>query len=66
MTHVTADKRRCASIRQCVSVAPDYFGVDPVDGRVAILRSPVPQDQIDLVDEAIEFCPMQALAMTHD
>lgn len=66
MAHVVADKRVCASTRQCVSVAPDFFGVDPADGKVRILVDPIPAEDLDLVEEATETCPVQALLLAAD
>lgn len=60
---IDADIKRCASVRQCVAVAPEYFSPNGEGGRVRILQSSVPPEDFDLVDEAVESCPMQVLGL---
>ncbi|WP_127817817.1 ferredoxin [Microbacterium sp. CPCC 204701] len=60
---IITDKTKCASTRQCVSVAPGMFGIDQADGRVKVLTPHVQSDDIDLADEAVESCPVQALRL---
>lgn len=64
MTSLSADLTRCAGTAMCVSVAPDYFTIDTPDRRVALLRTDVPDSDVDDVEEAVDLCPVAALRLT--
>jgi ferredoxin len=57
---ITADRQACMGAGLCSYVVPKY--VDVVDGVVEVLRHDVSADDVALVEEAVEGCPMQALA----
>lgn len=58
---VTVDRGRCQGIGMCEAVAPDLFAVGP-DAVARLEREPTDADS-DAVDEAVESCPTQALAV---
>jgi ferredoxin len=60
-TKITADRGLCAGSGLCRVVAPEFFNVE--GGLVRVLRSDVTADAADAVAEAVESCPMQALAV---
>lgn len=53
------------SLGNCEAVAPDYFEVGE-DGDLQVLRHDVPDDQLDLVRQAVAACPTAALSLVED
>ena len=60
---VVADKHKCVGAGTCVVVAPAVFDQDDADGIVVVLQDEPGEDQRAAVEEAIDFCPAQALML---
>jgi ferredoxin len=61
---VVADPHRCVGAGFCVAVAPDVFDQNEVDGTVRVLHDKPDEDRREAVQEAVDFCPAQALMLT--
>ncbi|MGV9799912.1 ferredoxin [Mycobacterium sp. NPDC003449] len=57
---VEVDLDLCQGHAMCELEAPDYFHV-PKRGKVEILKSEVPEEDRDEVEQAVWNCPTQAL-----
>lgn len=53
----------CVGGGQCVFVAPEIFTQRDEDGVVELLTEHPSDDQIPLVEEAIEVCPARVIAL---
>jgi ferredoxin len=62
MPRVVADLRRCEGYANCVILDPERFELDP-DNHVSILRAAMSDDERDLVEQAVQSCPTQALSI---
>lgn len=56
------DENKCSSLGMCESVAPDVFEVGE-EGGLTILDPNPPDDQRELMEEAVEACPTGALSI---
>lgn len=63
--HLTIDRDACAGHGLCYSEAPDVIDSDE-QGDPVILEDPVPEDQVEATERAVQMCPEQALALTSD
>lgn len=52
---------RCIGAGNCAEVSPDYFDQDPSDGTVIVLKETVDDGDGDVVDQAIDICPVAAI-----
>ncbi len=60
---VEVDLDLCQGHAMCELEAPDYFRV-PKRGKVEILNAEPPDDARDEIQNAVDMCPTQALAIT--
>ncbi|OBG19049.1 ferredoxin [Mycolicibacterium celeriflavum] len=60
---VSVDGTRCQGHTLCAMIAPDSFELDDVDGHSSPVDEVVPADQEDLVREAAQSCPEQAIVI---
>ena len=58
---VVVDPGKCADHGQCVFAAPEVFQLDE-DGKL-VYRSEVDDSLLDLVEEAADVCPLQAISI---
>ena len=58
---VWVDPDRCQGHTLCAMIAPDMFQLSDVDGSSSALCEVVPADQEELVREAAQSCPEQAI-----
>lgn len=63
---VWVDPERCQGHTLCKMIAPDSFELDDIDGHSHAVNEIVPDDQRDLVREAANSCPEQAIMVTDD
>ncbi|MEV5649622.1 ferredoxin [Nocardia sp. NPDC052254] len=62
---IEVDLDLCQGHAMCEAEAPDYFSV-PKHGKVELLRTDVdPADRAD-VENAVRYCPTQALSIVED
>ena len=60
---IEVDKDICVGGGQCVFVAPDVFTQRDEDGVVELLAVHPTDDQLPLVEEAIEVCPARVIRL---
>jgi ferredoxin len=59
------DRGLCTGTQNCVATAPDYFEVDN-KGLSHVIKSPVEEKDEDLLMEAAESCPVDAVILEND
>ncbi|TKG66728.1 ferredoxin [Prauserella endophytica] len=57
---VEVDRDLCEANAVCVGIAPGVFELDD-DDELRIVRAEVPEGQVELVSQAIDACPRNAL-----
>ena len=63
---VSVDSERCQGHTLCAMIAPDSFQLSDIDGSSSAVNEVVPADQEDLVREAAQSCPEQAIMITDE
>jgi len=63
---VSVDSERCQGHTLCAMIAPDSFQLSDIDGSSSAVTEVVPPDQEDLVREAAQSCPEQAIMITDE
>jgi len=62
---IVVDRNRCTGLGMCEAAAPDVFEIQP-DGSMVVLCEHPSDDQMDVVQEAIDGCPTEALSLVED
>ena len=62
MSRVVVDRDRCVGSGACEMLAPDVFEVDD-DGVLVIHREEPAEEELPDVRDAVQACPIQALAL---
>jgi ferredoxin len=57
------DENKCQGPTLCAMAAPDFFLLSDIDGHATVASEQVPDDQEQLVRDAIGSCPEQAIAI---
>ncbi len=60
---VSVDSDRCQGHTLCAMIAPDSFLLSDIDGTSSPVNDVVPADQEDVVREAAQSCPEQAISI---
>ena len=60
---VFVDSDRCQGHTLCAMIAPDSFELSDIDGTASPVSEEVPADQEDVVREAAQSCPEQAISI---
>jgi ferredoxin len=60
---VSVDSGRCQGHTLCSMIAPDSFELSDIDGTASPVNEVVPPDQEDVVREAAQSCPEQAISI---
>ena len=63
---VRVDQERCQGHTLCAMIAPEMFQLSDIDGSSSAVTEVVPADQEDLVREAAQSCPEQAILIEDD
>ncbi|WP_319436779.1 ferredoxin [Mycobacterium sp. RTGN5] len=63
---VRVDQEKCQGHTLCAMIAPDMFQLSDIDGSSSPVTEVVPDDQIELVREAAQSCPEQAILIEED
>lgn len=58
---VHANQEKCVGAGSCVVLAPAVFDQDDVTGIVRVLDEHPGDSERNMVEQAVEFCPAQAL-----
>jgi ferredoxin len=56
-------EERCIGAGNCTDVAPRFFGLKDADGTVLVHEQHVDPSDADLVQRAIDFCPVAAIQL---
>jgi len=59
------DRQECIGDGSCEDIAPDYFQLDE-EGLATVIKDPVAEEDEDLVREAAEACPVEAITLEND
>ena len=59
---VSVDSQRCQGHTLCAMIAPDSFVLSDIDGTSSPVSEDVPADHEDVVREAAQSCPEQAIS----
>ncbi|MFB8279499.1 ferredoxin [Nocardia colli] len=59
---INADRTRCEGHGMCEALAPNLFRVGD-DGIVAPIADPIEDDDRDLIQLAVDSCPVEALRL---
>tara|TARA_B100001248_G_scaffold259723_1_gene246313 strand:- start:588 stop:824 length:237 start_codon:yes stop_codon:yes gene_type:complete len=51
----------CIACDACVTTAPDHFSMDDDDGHAFVVKQPQSPEEEELVQEALEGCPVEAI-----
>lgn len=62
---VRVDLDLCTGLQNCVAIAPEYFEVDD-KGLAHEIKNPVAEEDEDLLFEAAESCPVDAVILEDD
>lgn len=60
---VFVDSERCQGHTLCAMIAPDSFELSDIDGTSSPVSEEVDADQEDVVREAAQSCPEQAISI---
>jgi ferredoxin len=59
---VIVDRAKCTGIGICESLAPAHFEVNQ-EGELVLLKEGVTADEVQLIGEAVDGCPTDALRL---
>ena len=62
MIKVVVDRDVCQDHGQCVFAAPQVFELDE-EGKLVVLQDEVDESLRDVVEEAADVCPVQAITI---
>jgi ferredoxin len=62
MIRVVVDRDVCQDHGQCVFAAPQVFELDE-EGKLVVLQDEVDESLRDVVEEAADVCPVQAITI---
>jgi ferredoxin len=62
---VRVDREACTGVQNCVVIAPEYFEMDS-EGVARVLKANVPEEDEDLLLDAAENCPVDAIILEDD
>lgn len=60
---VIVDQERCCGAGHCVAVLPEVFDQCPDTGVAILLDSQPPAELAELVEEAVDLCPVGAITL---
>jgi ferredoxin len=60
-TKIRADREKCVGAGTCVVLVPTIFDQGDNDAIVELLKHDVAESERAAVEEAVEFCPAQAI-----
>ena len=63
---VRVDQERCQGHTLCAMIAPEMFVLSDIDGSSSAVTEVVPADHEELVREAVQSCPEQAIVIEDD
>ena len=61
MNEIEIFEERCIGASNCTDVAPEYFGLKESDSTVLLRRATVRPGDEDLVQRAVDICPVAAI-----
>jgi ferredoxin len=63
---VRASQAKCVGAGSCAALAPAVFDQDDDSGIVEVLDEHPPESERSAVEQAVEFCPAQAISIEED
>jgi ferredoxin len=60
---IEIDRQKCCGSGMCAAAAPGYFSLDD-SGHVLVLRSSVCELDVAVVEEAVSYCPTEAISVS--
>lgn len=51
----------CTNCEDCRELAPDFFAEDEDEGLTYVSKQPSTEEEIELVEEALEGCPVESI-----
>jgi len=51
----------CIACDACIMTAPDFYEMDDDDGHAYVVKQPENAEQEELMQEALEGCPVEAI-----
>lgn len=63
---VDVEPDSCITAGVCVAMAPSHFDQDDDDGTVIVLKHTVDASDEDAVRQAVEACPVRAIALAEE
>lgn len=51
----------CIACDACVMTAEEFFGMDDDDGHAFVIKQPSNDEETELVQEALDGCPVEAI-----
>jgi ferredoxin len=60
-TKIRVSREKCVGAGTCVVLAPTVFDQDDDDAIVKLLKEDVADDERAGIEEAVDFCPAQAI-----
>jgi ferredoxin len=64
-SHLQVDRTACAGHGLCYGTAPDVVDCDD-QGDPVVLADPLPEDEVESAQRAVEMCPERALTIETD
>ena len=61
MTDLNFIEEECLNCGICHSIAPDFFSRTEKSGYHYVVRQPQRADELELVNEAMDSCPVEAI-----
>ena len=55
---------QCIACDACVEEAPEFFAMNDIDGHAYVFHQPSKSTEIDLCDNALDLCPVNAIGKT--
>jgi ferredoxin len=62
---VRVDRESCTGVQNCVAIAPEYFEMDN-EGVARVIKADVLEKDEDLILDAAENCPVEAIILEDD
>jgi ferredoxin len=59
------DRELCTGVQNCVAIAPEYFEMDN-KGKARVIKAQVAEEDEELLFEAAESCPEDAVILEDD
>lgn len=59
---ISVDRSRCTGLGICESLSPEVFEIDD-EGSLVLRAETISDEQLDVVEQAVDGCPTEALRL---